>query len=364
MILAGQMNYLDQAPGGGLATVWLPTGSLGAGPHTAVVLREAKLGPDGPTFHGVRVEQGGTATLGDRMTLRYGGEYVVIGMAKSATSLRPRLEVDERLSDEWHAALIFAEEPGAATPLEAGERDADGVLAAALDELDSFPTMLWRDGKPELEGGWHEEVAAERKLGIKGNLQVAAFHDDNSHVAVYGRGSSLPAGEYFQDYFSNGFAYDGGSSNSWGGRVAMREKISDGVEVTTVYAYAGSLNPIGFGDGPLRSMLKMGMHHSFGANVSAKVPHLGTKIDAGYKWVNGLTVSRVDSYGESLFQMDPYLHVGFRQSLPKFGPGRWQAMADCDNILAQGYVSLMNQDGRAVLVPAFRTFRGGLSVQF
>jgi hypothetical protein len=77
-----------------------------------------------------------------------------------------------------------------------------------------------------------------------------------------------------------------------------------------------------------------------------------------------VTVSRLDSYGESLYQMDPYLHVGIRQTLPKFGPGRWQAIADCDNILAQGYVTLSSQDGRTTLVPAFRTFRGGLSVQF
>jgi len=364
MILAGQMNYGNQAPGGGLATVWLPTGSFGAGPHTAVVLREAKFGSGGPTFRGVRVEQGGTLALGDRAVLRYGGEYVVIGMTKAATSLRPRLELDARLSDDWHAALIFAEEPGAPTPLESEERDSGGVLAAALNELDSFPTMLWRNGRPELEGGWHEEISAERKVGARGKLQVAAFHDDNRHVAVYGRGNDLPATDYFQDYFSNGFAYDGGSSNSWGTRIALREKLSDNVEVTTVYAYAGALSPSEFADGPLRMMLRTAMHHSMGTNVSAKVPRFGTKLDAGYKWVSGVTVSHLDSYGESLFQLDPYLHVGIRQALPKFAPGRWQAIADCDNILAQGYVSLNNQDGRSVLVPAFRTFRGGLSVQF
>ena len=53
-----------------------------------------------------------------------------------------------------------------------------------------------------------------------------------------------------------------------------------------------------------------------------------------------MAISRLDSYGESLYQMDPYLHIGIRQTLPKFGPGRWQAIADCDNILAQGYVTL------------------------
>jgi hypothetical protein len=94
------------------------------------------------------------------------------------------------------------------------------------------------------------------------------------------------------------------------------------------------------------------------------VPHAGTKVSAGYKWVDGVTVSRVDSYGESLFQLDPYLHLSLRQPLPRFALGRWEAIADCDNLLAQGYVSTSSRDGHVVLVPAFRTFRGGLSVQF
>jgi len=131
-----------------------------------------------------------------------------------------------------------------------------------------------------------------------------------------------------------------------------------------VYALAGALSPSGLAEGALREMLRTSMHNSIGGNVSVKVPHTGTKVNAGYKWVSGVAVSRLDGYGESLYQMDPYLHVGIRQTLPKFAPGHWQAMANCDNILAQGYVTMNTQDGRTVLVPAFRTFRGGLSVQF
>jgi hypothetical protein len=364
LLLAGQVNYESEIAGGGIATVWLPAGSLGAGPHSALVLRESKLGPNGPTFRGVRLEQGGALPLGDRALLRYGAEYVLVGMVKSATSLRPRLELDTRVTDAWHAALIFAEEPGAATPLESDEREIGSELAAALNEFDSFPTLLWRGGRPVLEGGWHEEIAADRKLGSHGNLQVAAFHDDNRHVAVFGRGSDLPAADYFQDYFSNGFAYDGGASGNWGMRLAIREKLSDSTELTAIYAYAGALSPTDIVDAPMRNMLRNTMHNSVGASISTKLPRLGTKLTAGYKWVGGEAVSRLDAYGESLFQMDPFLHVGVRQHLPKFAPGHWEAIANCDNLFAQGYVTVNTQDGRAVLVPAFRTFRGGLSVQF
>jgi Carboxypeptidase regulatory-like domain len=364
LLLAGQVNYESAIAGGGIATVWLPTGSLGTGPHSALVLRESQLGPGGPTFRGVRLEQGGALALSERAVLRYGAEYVLVGMVKSATSVRPRLELETRVNDAWRTAMIFAEEPGAATPLESDEREVGGELAAALNELDSFPTMLWRGGRPVLEGGWHEEISAEHNLGSNGKVQVAGFHDDNRHVAVFGRGNDLPAADYFQDYFSNGFAYDGGASGNWGMRVAIREKLSDSTEVTAVYAYAGALSPSDVVDAPTRNMLRNTMHSSVGGNVSTRLPRFGTKVTAGYKWVSGAAVSRSDAYGETLFQLEPFLHVGVRQALPKFAPGHWEAIATCDNLFAQGYVPLNTQDGRAVLVPAFRTFRGGVSVQF
>ena len=364
MIFAGQMSYDSDAPGGGIATVWLPTGSLGAGPHTALVLREAKMRSDGPTFRGIRIDQGGSLALSDRAVLRYGGEFVMVGLGSAATSLRPRAELYVRVTDDWNAALLFASMPTGPSPLEGGDTQPGGALAAALNELDAFPTLLWRGGRPVLQSGWHEELAADRKIGTRGKLQIAAFHDDNRHVAVFGQGNDLPAADYLQDYFSSGFAYDGGSSSSWGARIAMREKLDDDVELTAVYSYGGALTPSDAVDGLLREVLRTAQRHSLGASVTAKVPRLGTRVDAGYKWVSGVTVSRVDSYGESLYQLDPYLHVGFRQPLPKFALGRWEAIADCDNLLAQGYVPTTSRDGHVVLGPAFRTFRGGLSVQF
>jgi hypothetical protein len=364
MIFAGQVSYDGDAPAGGIAAVWLPTGTLGAGPHTALVLREAKLGPVGPTFRGIRFDQGGALALGDRTVLQYGGEYVLVGLGAAASSLRPRAELNVRVTDDWSAALVFAAVPDGTGPLEANDAQPGGALAAALSELDAFPALLWRGGHPVLQNGLHEEISAERKISARAKLQIAGFHDDNRHVAVFGRGSDLPTADYFQEYFSTGFTYDGGSSSSWGTRVAFREKLDGDVELTAVYSFGGALTPSDVADGLLRDVLRTAQHHSLGAGISAKVPRLGTKVQAGYKWVNGVTVSSVDSYGESRFQMDPYLHLVVRQPLPKFALGRWEAIADCNNLLAQGYVSTSSRDGRVVLGPAFRTFRGGLSVQF
>ena len=364
LLFAGQMSYDDDAPGGGIATVWLPTGTLGAGPHTALVLRQAKIGPDGPNFRGVRVDQGGALALGNGLVLRYGGEYVLVGLGTAASSLRPRAELNYRLSQNWDADLVFASMPNGPGPLEATETQPGAPLAAALNELDAFPALLMRAGRPVLQSGLHEEIAANRKIGDHGSLQFAGFHDDNRNVAVYGRGGILPSSDYFQDYFSRGFAYDAGASGSWGTRVAFRQRLEGDTELTAVYSFGSALVPVTDPDDLLRDILNSAPRHSLGAGISGKVPRFHTRVQAGYKWISGQAVSRLDGYGELLYQMDPYFHLIVRQPLPKWALGRWEAIADCDNLLAQGYVSTSSRDGRVVLVPAFRTFRGGLSVQF
>lgn len=364
LLLAGVMNYDTDSPAGGVATVWLPTGSLGAGPHTALVLRESKLGNIGPTFRGVRVDQGGTLVLGSRLLLQYGGEYVLVGLGRPASSLRPRMELDARLSNDWQASLIFASMPTGPETLEAAEGGPGSSLASALNELDAFPVLMWRAGRPVLESGFHEELAAERKLGTRGSLQVAAFHEDNSHMAVFGRGTNLPVADFFQDVYSNGFAYDGGSSSSWGTRVAYRQKLGTDLELTALYAFAGALAPSNAAAENLRELFRTEGRQSVGAKISGKMQRTGTKVSVGYEWISAATITRVDAFGDSLYDMEPYLHMGVHQRLPKFGPGRWEANAQCDNLLAQGYVTVTTPDGRITLMPAFRTFRGGLSLQF
>ena len=363
LLVAGQMSYEDSAAGG-VATVWLPTGTIGSGPHTALVLREAALGNTGVRFRGVRLDQGGALTLGDRMLVRYGGEYVLVGLGRAVSTVRPRLSLETKLSDSWRADAVFASQPGAPNAMETGASDLQSALVSALDELDAFPALMWRDGRPVVQGGWHEEISAERRVGEHGSLQIAGFHDDAHHLAVFGRGSDLPVQEYFQDIYSNAFAYDGGSSSSWGGRVAYREKFGDNTEVTMVYALGGALAPDPMTEAILRDSLRMVARQSIGVNVSTRLPVKGGRVTLGYKWIGGPAVTRVDSYGESLYRMDPFLHVSVRQQLPKFGPGRWEAIADCDNLLAQGYLTMATRDGQVALVPAFRTFRGGLSLQF
>ncbi len=369
VVFAGQVSYDQDSPAGGIAAVWLPNGSATDGAQSTMVLREAKIGPEGPTFRGLRLDQSKTVTLGDRFLLRVGGEYMVMGIGASAWSVRPRMKLETRVAPKWYAEMIYAALPNSALPNDTLASDLSGSsptdnLTNAINQLDAFPSLLFRQGHPVLENGRHEELALEHQVGSHGVLQVAAFHDDDRHVALYGHGDDLPSSEYIQDFYSKGFAYDGGSSSSWGTRLALRQRITDDVEFTAVYALAGALAPADAVEGELRDSLRTVPRHSLAAKVTGKVPRTGTSISAGYKWVSGVSVSRVDPYGENIYQVNPYVNIGIHQPLPRFALGRWEANAECDNLFAQGYVSLGTPDGPLFLVPAFRSFRGGLSVQF
>ena len=367
IVFAGQFTPDEESPAGGFATTWLPAGASGNGPASTLVMREAKLGSTGLTFHGIRMDQRETLTLGNRFVLRVGGEYILVGLGDAASGLRERVKLETRVTSSWYVDAIYASLPNGTTPhdaLNADLEDAPSILSDALNQLDAFPALLMRQGHPVLESGRHEELAVERRLGGRGVLQMAAFHDDNAHIALFGRGQALPPEEYFQDFFSKGFAYDGGSSSDWGGRAALREKLSEDLEVTAVYAFSGALVPITEMEGGLRDGLHTAQRQSVAAKLNARIPQSGTHLSVGYKWINEPALSRVDPYGEAAYQLGPYLNVGIRQALPKVWFGKWEASAECDNLLAQGYVSANTRDGQVLLVPAFRSFRGGVSLQF
>ncbi len=369
IVFAGQFTPDEESPAGGIASVWLPTGSAENGPASTLVLREAKIGTNGLTFRGVRLDQSETLALGDRFLLRGGGEYVLVGLGVPASALHARVKLETRINSNWYVDTIYAALPNGTAPNDAlnaelDGMDAPGALTDALNQLDAFPALLLRRGHPVLESGQHEELAVERKIGSRGVFQVAAFHDDNSHTAIFGRGSGLPPEEYFQDFYSKGFAYDGGAASDWGGRVALRERLSEDLELTAIYAFSGALVPVADMEGGLRDGLRNAQRQSVATKITARIPRSGTHLTAGYKWVNDTALSRVDPYGEAAYQVSPFLNVGVRQSLPRMWFGRWEASAECDNLFAQGYVPVNTRDGQVLLVPAFRSFRGGLSLQF
>lgn len=358
VLLAGQMSF-DRGQSGSFASVWLPAGSSEIGPQTVFVWRQSRLGSDGIEFQGMRLDHSDRLALGDRVLLQAGAEYVRAGAVNSVSAVRPHAILSTNIAPTLTASVIVAANPPSAHWGQTGE------LESTIEELDSLPIVLFRNGNPVLEGGWHEEFSVKRKMTAKSSLEVAAFHDSARHQAIFGSGATADP-DFVQDAFSTAFLYDGGNTSSWGSRVAYHQKLSDTLEVAAIYASGGALTPEGeltTASSNLRDSFITRNHQSLAGRVSGRIPRAGTQFSASYKWVSGATLSRMDEFGETAYQTDPNLHLSIRQPLPGLS-GRWEAMADFSNLLAQGYVPVSGRDSGIMLVPVLRSFRGGVSFQF
>jgi carboxypeptidase family protein len=358
VLLAGQMSY-ERGTSGSFASVWLPTGNPENGPETILVWHHSKFGAAGMEFQAMRLDHTEQLALGDHLALQGGAEYLRAGIVSSASAVRPHAQLTASLAPSWMAALILAANPPSALWEHRDE------LESVLGELDSLPPVLFRNGNPVLEGGWHQEFSVRHKLANRSGVEIAAFHDSSRHQAIFGDGPTANP-DFIQDAFSPAFLYDGGNSSSWGARAAYSRKVSDNLEVAAIYAWAGALTPNGLlsaTSSDLRSSFTTSNHHSLAARVSGKIPQSRTQFSASYKWISDTALTRMDAFGEAAYQIDPNLHLSLRQPLPGTN-GRWEALADFSNLLAQGYVTLNGQDSKVTLVPLLRSFRGGVSFQF
>ena len=364
LLMAGEVNY-DQAVsgvfGGSVASIWLPSGQFGEGPETTLSVRQVRLGDSGRSLRAMRFEHSEQMALTERVILEYGGEYLSGGYVGAATSsLRPHARLGVHLSVHWDAAFLVETDPDAyglrtQASSEGGE--------PAIDALQAGPALIWSNGKPILNGGWHEEFAVRRNVGTRGQFESAVFRDDSRHQAVYGNGMDLTA---LAGQIPGPVASDAGAAGFWGTRMVYREKLSNNLEVAGVYAWAGALaaNDQSAPLAELRDMVQTRYRHSVAARVAGKVPKSKTQLAASYKWIDGTVLTRQDVYSETAMAIDPNLSLTIRQPLPSFRRGHWEALADFRNMLAQGYVSLEGADGRMLVMPVERSFRGGVSFQF
>jgi hypothetical protein len=358
IVFAGHFGYESGAATGGFITEWLPSGNPHTGPVSTLVIREAEQASGGPAFHGMKLSHDDQADLGDRIHLRYGADFLVANYIGTTSSVRPHGELAFQIEPKWIASVAVASHPWQDSASESSP------MESALDNMDSFPTLLLRSGRPILAGDLHEEFALEHALTSTSSVTASIFHDRSSDTPIFGRGPASSA-DFLQDFYSNAFAYDGGESRSWGTRVAYEQKISDLVSAVVVYAWAGALTPTTESPSEsLRDLLATQQRSSLAGRLCTNFARTGTQISAGYKWVDGRVASRQDAYGEAVYGIDPFVSLIVRQRLPKFIPGHPVVTADFGNLLAQGYVPVETQDGQVLIVPAFRSFRGGLTFQF
>jgi hypothetical protein len=320
---------------------------------------------------GVMVSYSGTRRLSGAVTLTAGFEADYLNSMHGAAMARPRVEVTYQFDPSTRLAFGV----GAPSP------QANPTLVERLNGLAAFPRVSLLGGHLRMENVQHLEAAVEHRWGGASQLQLAAYSDFFRNAAVWSSGEPSDwagmAGNYLPLATGKGAVLDAGNYRSNGIRVEYGRRLGTRERIEVMYSLGDSLVPKSsanswlagqFRDASqIASRLRPQRAQAISGKLAARLPVSHTEIIASYTWLTAGTVTVVDPYGLAQAGVGPYLGVKIQQPLPTvaFLPAHIEAMADFRNLLDQGEVPMNPSNGKPIfLTPAYRTLRGGFSVQF
>lgn len=363
--LRGNVGYGSGSPSTVLRASYsrkLPNGSE---PQVGFTMRRLAA-PDGglrnADLQALALSASDNVSLGNILEFHFGSELQTIQFMGRVNAFRPFGSADLHLSPNTVVEYRYATS-------QPDSRMDKGFDSAPADLSESGPHVSLAGFSPAVERAHHHELSVSQRVG-KNKFQVAVYSDRVVNPALTGVGNvSAASGEVLPDLYSGTFTYRGSELDTRGLRVVLQRKLASDLTATLDYGYGGVLDlakaDVNIADAR-ESLLKRD-RHSVAAKVSGTLPGAKTSWIASYRWISGQGLTPVDSFNASPGQADPYLNVFIRQPIPGTGflPAHLDALVDVRNLLAQGYVPVVGQDGRTVyLVQSARAIRGGVSITF
>ncbi len=320
---------------------------------------------------GVVVTYSRTSRLSSALSLTTGIEADYLNSMGGTAMVQPRVELTYQFDPSTRLALRVGASPSRSSQ----------TLVERLDTLGAFPRVTLTGYRPQMENVRHVEAAVEHQWGKASRFQVAAYSDFFHNTALWGLGEPSDwvgmAGNFLPISSGGGAVLNAGSYRSSGIRVGYERHLGSNYNLAVMYSLGDSLAPIRsagslvgsqFVDASkIASRLRPEHAQAISGRLSARLPACHTQIVASYTWMTAGRVTVVDPYGMAQAGMEPYLGVQIRQPLPTmaFLPAHIEALAEFRNLLGEGSVPLNEANGKPILLtPAYRTLRGGFSVQF
>jgi Carboxypeptidase regulatory-like domain len=328
------------------------------------------LMPGGPASllnaHGMTLAYSQTRQITSVLKMTTGFNVNYLDAFRNTAAVMPRGELEYILSPRSSLTISYGGAPA----------DTESTLAGKVDELNAFPRVSMLNNAPRLESARHSQVAYSRRLARKTQIQVAAYHDGFSNAVVRGFGpaaawsSWISAGDALPNATANGMNINAGGYGSTGARVSVTQALTRNLQAGADYSTGDALAVLEAAHASASAMPVLHARSSqmAAAKLVAELPPTRTQVVASYGWLEHGSVTAVDPYGFADLNVAPYAGVQIRQPLPRIsflGGAQIQAVADFRNVGGQGYVRVPGGNGQPlVLTPAYRTFRGGFSVQF
>jgi hypothetical protein len=362
LAFSGNVAYGQGVPAGVLRTSYSRRLMNGSEPTVGLTVR--RFAPSDPNLHNAALQALALSaaddfSAGDILEFRFGSELQTIQFLGHVTAFRPYGSADLHLSPDTLLEYAYA----TSRPDLRAEK---GFDSAPADLSESNPRVSLQNFAPKLESARHQELSLSHRLG-KNNLQVAVFTDRVANPALLGTGQTTAAGGFLlPDITSGTFNFAGNTLDTNGLRVVLQRKFSEDLTGTLDYAFGGVLD-LTHPDVSLQEaqqFMTTQRRHALSAKLSGTLSRTHTRWIASYRWVNGTGITPVDMFNASPGQSDPFLNIFLRQPIPALG-GHVEAIIDLRNLLAQGYVPVLGQDGQTVyLVQSPRCVRGGVAFTF
>ena len=363
--LSGNVGYGTGLPAAVLRATYSHHILDGSGPSMGVTVR--RFAPSdsnlrNASLQAVALSVGDDLNLGDVVELKFGSELQSIQFLGRVTAFRPYGSVNLHVSPNTVVGYAYS------TSLP-NTRNDKGFDSAPADLSETDPRVSLANFATRLESAHHHELNVSRRIG-KNNMQVAVFSDRVNNTALLGTGEvTAVGGNLLPDVYSGTFTYAGDTLNANGLRVVLERKLCSDLTATLDYAYGGVLDlakpDVEIQD--VRQWITTQRRQAVAAKFSGTMPRTHTRWIASYRWINGPALTPVDMFNSSPGQSDPFLNLFIRQPIPTLGflPAHMEALVDLRNLLAQGYVPVMGQDGQTVyLVQSARSVRGGVTITF
>jgi len=301
-----------------------------------------------------------TSVLGF-VDMTYGGDLETVQYIGHTNAWRPFGTIDAHLSPQMTVEYRYA----TSRPTTRLDKQFE---SAPADLSESGPRFSLYDGQPLLERARHHELSMSRRFGTSGKTRLhAAVYDDRvANLTPVGVGDPDGAIGLVPDIYSNSFAYNAGNFHTSGFRAVAQREFFPELTATVTYSTGGVLDlAVGRTIGNLT--YRTVNRQAVAAKLSGKVPRTKTQWMASYKFTNGQALTPVDQFDASAGEAEPYLDIFIRQPIPQghFIPAQMEALVDVRNLLAQGYVPVVGQDGQTIyLVQSARSIRGGVAFSF
>jgi len=363
--LRGNVGYGDGVPAAILQAIYSHRLPDGSGPSMGLTV--SRFAPSDPNLHNASLQAFAMSAadvmrFDDVLELKVGSELQTIQFLGRATAFRPYGSADLHLSPDTLIAYDYS------TTLP-GAHDEEELNSASADLNEADPRLSISNFSTRLESAHHQELSVSQRVG-KNSLQAAVFSDRIDNTALLGAGNVTAAsGDLLPDVYSGTFTYTGDTLSTHGLRLVVERKVCSDLTATLDFADGGVLD-LSRPDVPIQNAGKWiatQRREALAGKLSGTLPRTRTRWIASYRWVSDSALTPVDMFNASPGQSAPYLNLFIRQPIPSMGflPGHVEALIDLRNLLAQGYVPVIGQDGQTVyFVQSARSIRGGVSISF